>query len=476
MLILPVSILLTLRIWRRSGWVLCGKWWGLLLLLLAVAVSVLNQSVLIQSTADGIKFHPIPLTIPIFLYGCGIVVFFAGPSIGRQAWFPLGLLLLCQPVPSFFSLLDHPLQHISASVARSFAAMIGFAPTTPQLRLMFSPNFGMFIAPGCDGIRGAVTMGYVALILGYLKRVSVRRWAAYTAGGVVLGYLFNFTRLCVLVLYYRVALGHPALENVAKQADYVIGSCMFLVATFLFLRILRHQGKAAASEKEPPSLSSSVSTRSLVLRCAALASVVLIALSLSGSVFRGHRKNAELPLSYADRMPSNIGDYALTRTWYEQIAGATVVQAGAYSHPGSDEITLAVWVVPDDGIHDGNDCLLVRGIRPTAVTTRSFATAQGQPVDFRTGFYSDGVTDSIVANAVCMQGTCKHPTYAAFGSDLEFQQTGYLQKETHPVSFTVRIEKPSSGAQQSNTYTDLTSELQRFLAGLDSSRLNHAFE
>jgi exosortase J len=410
------------------------------------------------------------------LYGCGIVVFFAGPSIGRQAWFPLGLLLLCQPVPSFFSLLDHPLQHISASVARSFAAMIGFAPTTPQLRLMFSPNFGMFIAPGCDGIRGAVTMGYVALILGYLKRVSVRRWAAYTAGGVVLGYLFNFTRLCVLVLYYRVALGHPALENVAKQADYVIGSCMFLVATFLFLRIHRHQGEAIGSENEPPSLSSTASTRSLVWRCAALGSVVLITLSLPGSVFREHHRNAELPISYTDRMPSKIGDYLLTRTWYEQIAGETMVQAGAYSLPGSDEITLAVWVGPGDGIHDANDCVLGHGLRPATLTMQSIATAQGKPVNFRTGFYSDGVADSIVANAVCVRGSCAHPTFTALGSSLEFQPMGYPQKETHPVSFTIRIERPSSAVSQANTYSDLTSELQRFLAGLDSSRLSHAFE
>jgi len=40
---------------------------------------------------------------------------------------------------------------------------------------MFAPDFGMFIAPGCDGIRGAITLGYLALVLGYLKRVSLRR-------------------------------------------------------------------------------------------------------------------------------------------------------------------------------------------------------------------------------------------------------------------------------------------------------------
>src|SRR5208282_1924785 len=121
-----------------------------------------------------------------------------------------------------FLYLDLPLQSLSAHIARSFANMIGFPPTNPELlRLMFTPDFGMFIAPGCDGMRGAVTVGYVALIVGYLKGVSIPRWLLYVTGAVLLGHLFNLIRLCTLVLYYRVAVGHPALEHVAKQADYV---------------------------------------------------------------------------------------------------------------------------------------------------------------------------------------------------------------------------------------------------------------
>jgi exosortase J len=477
MLIPPVSILLTLRTWRSYGWEMRGTWWGLLLLALAFGVSILKQSIVIQSMSGWATFNPIPTTIPLFLYGCGIMLLFAGPRVVRKAWFPLGLLLLCQPVPSFFMLLDLPLQHISAHVARSFATLIGFAPTTPQLRLMFSPNFGMFIAPGCDGIRGAVTMGYLALILGYLKRVSVRRWAAYVAGGVLLGYLFNFTRLCVLVLYYRLALGHPALENVAKMADYGIGSCLFLLATFLFLRLLHRQEDATGSESAPDPVRSSACICSLALKCAAFAAVVLATLSLTGSVLREHRTSTALPISYADRMPKKVGDYALTRTWYEQqTAGTTVVQAGAYSAPGSDEITLAVWVAPTSNLHNGNDCLLVRGIEPTTLTTQSFITAQGKLVDFRTGSYSDGITDSIVANAVCALGSCLQSTHAVFGSKLEFQYMGYAQKQAHPVSFTIRVEKPASGTPKADTYKNLSSELQTFLAGLDTTHLSQSFQ
>ncbi len=94
---------------------------------------------------------------------------------------------------------------------------------------MFTPDFGMFIAPGCNGIRGSITMGFIALIAGYVYRF---RWywnALVVLGAILLGYVFNLTRLCVLVLYYAAALHFPWLQDKAENADYVIGALLFLV-------------------------------------------------------------------------------------------------------------------------------------------------------------------------------------------------------------------------------------------------------
>ena len=53
------------------------------------------------------------------------------------------------PVPHVFSsAVDLPLQHASATVARAFAHALGQPLTQDKLRLMFTPDFGMFIAPG----------------------------------------------------------------------------------------------------------------------------------------------------------------------------------------------------------------------------------------------------------------------------------------------------------------------------------------
>ena len=102
----------------------------------------------------------------------------------------------------------------------------------------------MFIAPGCNGIRGAITMGFIALIAGYVYRF---RWYAHASrrpGAVLLGYVFNFARLCILVLYYLVALHITWLQDRAEMGDYIIGACLFLLAVFLLFYVVRRLGES----------------------------------------------------------------------------------------------------------------------------------------------------------------------------------------------------------------------------------------
>ena len=483
MLVPPVSIVLTLRVWRQNGWQMRGTWWGLLVIGLSFILSLIRESALFFVTGGGALVSLIPLSLPVYVYGSGVVLLFAGARVWRKAWFPLGLLLLSQPVPILSSsMIDIPLQNISARVARSFATLIHFAPTTPQLRLMFSPDFGMFIAPGCDGIRGAVALGYVALVLGYLKRVSFRRWAAYVAGGVLLGYLFNFIRLCVLVVYYRIALGHPVLEGVAKQADYAIGSGLFLVAMLIFLRLARQkQQNPAAANLAPVDGGPSPRVRNLFLQCAAFAAALLAVLALPSSALRSKAPASSTPASLAGRMPKQIGGFVLTHAWYEQVAGKTLVQSGAYSAPGSDEIILAVWVAPSGYFHDPNSCWLARGLQPVLLTTLPFVTAQGKSVELSTGFYSDGVTDNIVVNVVCTPGSCSQSQQLTSRGRFNFivlrpRISEFATSGAHPVPIMVRIDQLHSGAPKAAVQSALTAEAQRFLSGFDPLALSRAFQ
>lgn len=483
MLIPLASILLTLRVWRQCGWEMRGTWSGLLLVGLAFFLSLLRQNALFMAVAGQTTVSLIPVGLPVYVYVSGVVLLFAGTRVWRRAWFPLGLLLLCQPVPTVANgLIDIPLQNISARVARSFATLIGFTPTTSQLRLMFSPNFGMFIAPGCDGIRGAVTMGYVALILGYLKRISFGLWIGLVTAAVLLGYVFNFIRLCILVIYYRIALGHLSMEGFAKQADYIIGSCLFLFATVLFVRLARSkQAKPYPVDVAPDREHPLPHILNVCIKCAALAVTILLALALPSSALKYNQASAATLASFPSRMPKQVGEFGLTRTWYEQQSGITVVQSAAYSAPGSDEIILGIWVAPVLHIHDPNQCWLARGFQPDILTTGQFVTAKGKSIALSTGFYNDGITDSIVVNGFCTPASCSQSQQLSSSKRLGFvflspRVDEFTGSVSHPVSIMVRIDRLHSDVPKAVAYGQLTDEAQKFISGLDLIDLSRAFQ
>lgn len=482
-LIPPTSIVLTLGIWRRCGWEMRGTWWGILVIACAYFLSWIRLNTTLLVVAGNGLVSGIPVSLPVYVYCSGAVLLFAGARVWRMAWFPLGLLLLSQPVPFFLNeLIDLPLQNISATVARHFASFIGLSPTTPELQLMFSPDFGMFIAPGCDGIRGAVTMGYVALILGYLKRVPFRRWTAYVCGAVLLGYLFNFIRLCVLVLYYRAALGHRTFEGLAKQADYVIGSCLFLIATILFMWLAtRKQYKLPSLRPVLRPASSTSRKKSIYIKCAALAACLAAALSLPSSALRYSLKPAPTPDWLAARTPKQVGNFALARTWYEQEGRTIAVESGAYSRPGSDEIDLGVWVAPLVHFHSAQQCWFARGLQPEILVRRNFVIAGGESVPLDTGFYDDGVANMIVINGICTPVSCTQfqqiGQKSLFGFQfLKPQSDEFSAAGTHPVSIMVRIDRLHSNVPKTVTYRQLSDEAQSFLAGLDMKGLSRAFQ
>ena len=62
---------------------------------------------------------------------------------------------------------------------------------------------------------------------------------------MLLGYLFNFARLCIFVLYYLVALRFPWLQSRAEMGDYIIGGCLFLLATFLLFYVVRRLSESS---------------------------------------------------------------------------------------------------------------------------------------------------------------------------------------------------------------------------------------
>jgi exosortase J len=489
MLLAPASILLTLRVWKHYGWELRGTWWGVLPIAVSY-FSIVSSQNLVFSWGSGPRIvNLIPHVLPIYLYASGIILLFAGARVWKKAWFPLALLLLLQPVPAFVvSLLDLPLQSKSAHIARSFAVLIGFPPTNPDLlRLMFTPDFGMFIAPGCDGMRGAVTLGYVALIVGYLKRVSFVRWFAYVVGAVLLGHLFNLIRLCALVLYYRIAVGHHGLEQVAKQADYVIGACLFLIATLLFFRIvMRKQDTPEEAADLPASHAAFISSKSftgLTLKYAAFIILVLIAAVPGVRAIEFNRESLATssssrnmtPQQLDARVPKQLGAYKLVRTWQEQMSGASVLENVAYATPSSHEITLGVWLKPTG--HSVHESWTTHGETPQMRTLTDFTTANNRTVSFDTAFYTDGVTDSFAGNTYCTPTHCLSSVDDQSKIHVGFTRaTDFTTRGARLVPIYFRIEMVHTGAPKEEVYKQLAAQSQIFLSNVDLGDFSAKFQ
>jgi exosortase J len=487
MLIVPASVILTLRVWRRYNWEMRGSWWGLLLAVAGLCMSIFRHSFNSRLLAGPVNVNLGPHGVALYLFGSGFVLLFAGPRIWRRAWFPLVLLLCAQPGPAFFLVYgDLPLQEISARIARSFAVLIGFPPaSTEMLRLMFTPKFGMFIAPGCDGVRGALTMGYLALITGYIKRFSVPRWIAWTIGGVALGYVFNLIRLCALVIYYRIAMGHSRLEQFAAQADYIIGGCLFLIAALLFLWIISRADPLPSADTALEGNQAewtSRERRQFPWRAVAFAVPALLLAVPGVQAIRAYRKpflarvnaGAIRPAQLDALMPKELSGYILSRAWQERVNGNIRLEDGAYGRPQHDEAIIGVWL-PEWG-HNMHVSWMVRGETPLLRADRTFITARG-PAAFDTAFYSDGISDSIAGNAYCSPTSCiPSPQRVPEGLVLSLEPPDFETPGKRAVSIFFRIDRPHTSADQSAVFAQLTEEAKAFVAGVDFGEISRRFQ
>nr|WP_296382676.1 exosortase J [Reyranella sp.] len=251
---IPISLVLSWRVLRRCPWG-NGSWWGLALMALSMALGlglsrISGRVGYVAQNVGLINF--VPSGLLLFLYASGAVVFLWGVAAWRRAAFPIALLLLVNPLPLVNTMVDLPLQQLGARVAWAFARLLGVPINgdPEDLWLYFAPGFGMFIAPACNGLRSAVTLGCVALVAGYLYRLTIAAHALYIIGNVLFAFVLNGVRLCVLVVLNAVSLHVPflyrALEREAEWIDYILYIPMFFVAgLFMFgiARRLRQSGR-----------------------------------------------------------------------------------------------------------------------------------------------------------------------------------------------------------------------------------------
>jgi exosortase J len=449
-----VSFVLILRAWRSLNWELAGSWWGLAILLATtIVVHLRDQSVLLLVLSPQWTIIVPPYSLVMFAYGAGVVLLFGGTRLFRAALFPLVMLWFVNPIPHVFNVfVDLPLQRASAHVARAFAIAMGQKLSPDQLRLMFTPEFGMFIAPGCNGIRGAVTMGFIALIAGYVYRFRWYAQVAVVAGAVLLGYVFNFARLCILVLYYIVALHLPWLRSRAEMGDYIIGACLFLLGTFLLFYVVRRLSQSPGQIQAPAvdsRLRGALSPGSFYPRLWAMTLLVLLSCAgVARAYVRQHSSGYEAQYQVDEKaqgqFPDRIGGYKLSRSWNESLTTGPLIYHWAEYVPDGGGPHISVGVSPVLGSHDTLVCHSARGEDPLWRDQITFATAGNAAVSFSGSFFNDGATQYLEASTICNGGSCGEYTSdrARFGFvySKPNAQSLFAQDPQRPIPILVKAE------------------------------------
>ncbi|HEY5382901.1 MAG TPA: exosortase J [Acidobacteriaceae bacterium] len=483
-----VSLLLILRVWRSLEWEMGGTWWGFVILAATVAlVHLRDQAILEFVLSPSWSIFLPPHSLVVLAYTSGAVLLFGGMRLLRAALFPIVLTWFVDPVPHFFNrFIDLPLQHASAVIARGFAQSLGQSLSPDQLRLMFTPQFGMFIAPGCNGIRGAITMGFIALIAGYLYRFRRRNWILITAAGICLGYLFNLLRLCLLVMYYVVALHIPWLQSRAAMGDYIIGAFLFFGATILLFALIprwnpRHDLRlpplAVTSHKSRESRSN---PSSLPLRCTSFA--LLIALG-SASYARAMIRKAQSPPRANDPkasvlFPARVGNYTLQRQWSESLLTGPIIFYWADYAPANGGPIVSIGLSPVLGAHDTLICHAARGENWLWHGSLEFATAAAL-TDFSGSLFNDGAKQYLEATTVCAGVSCgQYSTNRRhFGFIYSRPDTRALlgRSPSRPIPVLLRAETTNAAMAPDDARTKLTESLRHFLAGANLAEFTQPY-
>jgi exosortase J len=364
--------------------------------------------------------------------------------------------------------------------------LLGNALTPDHLRLMFTPDFGMFIAPGCNGIRGSVTMGFIALIAGYVYRFRWYANALVVSGAILLGYAFNLARLCLLVLYYVVALHLPSLQNKAENADYLIGAGLFLIATLLLFMVihwLRDGEKPilpeTAVEPDRTGLRESI-PRMQYARMAALGLTALVGCTGLARANAAIHPFTVAAVDGADvRFPQRVGNYTLARTWNEALDTGPIVYVWGQYLPADGGTPIAIGISPVLGWHDPFICHSIRGDHPLWQGPLAAATAEDTLVNFNSALYNDGVTQSVEASTMCRAGACgefaTERTHFGFIYTHPDPKALLSEDPTRPTRVLLRAETIGTAMPPDVARKELTQNLRTFLASVNLRDLTRSY-
>ncbi len=153
-------------------------------------------------TVAADRFDMLHSLTPLLVVGmlCGIVLALWGTAILKELLFPIAFLLLLVPVPpAVLERIDLPLQILCARVVAGWSHVIGLNVERTGSLILFPGSASINVAPACNGVRSALTMLMLSILLVYLSRGRSYSKFAVLMAAVPLAYFANLVRLFGIV-------------------------------------------------------------------------------------------------------------------------------------------------------------------------------------------------------------------------------------------------------------------------------------
>ena len=191
---------------------------------------------------DALKRPWIPTT-PFLLAICTFGSMWAlfGAAEAKRELFPSAYLLLMTPLPTLLTVtIDLPLQKMSAALAAHAAQLVGIATERSGTTVgLAHSEISLRIIGDCNGLRSAIAMIAVSILLAWLLRARFWKALAIVVGAVAIAYGANIVRLAsILALVSRFGdrfVGHLHTFELWGDAVLFLAS---VALVFQFARVL----------------------------------------------------------------------------------------------------------------------------------------------------------------------------------------------------------------------------------------------
>ncbi len=270
------------------------------------------------------------------------------------------------------------------------------------------------------------------------------------------------------------------------MGDYIIGGCLFLIATLLLFYVISRLRESPGQTKLAANLRQRISAQpaSFNLRFARDAAILVLfgCYGVARAWAFNHSNAAQMKADQnaPGQFPQHIGSYTLSRTWNENFITGPLIFHWADYAPEDGGTHIAIGVSPVLGSHDTLICHSARGedplwrdqITPPHSRQRSRSTSPAS-------FFNDGAIQYLEATTICNGGSCgeysSDRTHFGLVYSKPTTQSLFSQDPQRPIPILIKAETIDTTLPAAVARDQMIAAVRSFLSSADLAGLTQPY-